>query len=499
MSKRRLEQEFKSFDKQVTKKTAVYSGLLGIPLNGVRTVEVPNRNGYVYVRLRDSQSELIQAFNDKVSPVYDLPVLVKHDKAKYIVIGRDTDRYQDWGSFSAYLPRHGNTHSFNRDVSSGGDIVWVYGQQFMPMLATPSGTYGANNVLVNGNIYLKTDGSWRYDGETGTANLLGSKPTGSGAVMVLVYQNKDTGAFGTTAGSNFDATITGSAGVASYIPTLVDPDYQPIVAVRLVSGTSSIGWDNMYDVRQFFGTRGSTGDAGPAGPTGTPGPAGATGPQGPAGAGNPGLMIWNEGVPLNTGTVMNFVGDGVDATISGSVAQISISASGGGRTLIEEIIPSSSHSVTFSNIPGTYTSLEIEFVAKANYPDVEMSIYVYLNGDTTGANYWMSTMMMYGTADFTASSVNNLFPIATIPGNSSPTGTAGYGIMRVPYYANTTFRKSLQGSWSSRIDAVTTHLESAQVYMEWANTAAITEIALHCGGSSTQFVNGSVFRLYGLT
>src|SRR5574338_857510 len=117
--KNKLEQEFSSFDDKVTKKTNVYSGLLGVPINGQKTVEVPTRKGYIYVRLRDSQSELVQAYNDKVSPIYDLPVLVKHEGGKYVVIGRDIDRYRDWGNWSAYLPKHGNTHSFNREIGTG--------------------------------------------------------------------------------------------------------------------------------------------------------------------------------------------------------------------------------------------------------------------------------------------------------------------------------------------------------------------------------------------
>src|SRR4030043_136982 len=73
-------------------------GILGFLINGVRTVEVPNRNGYVYVRLRDNLSEVCQAFNDNVSPVYGLPVLMVRDstnRTRYKILGRDLGRYQD--------------------------------------------------------------------------------------------------------------------------------------------------------------------------------------------------------------------------------------------------------------------------------------------------------------------------------------------------------------------------------------------------------------------
>jgi hypothetical protein len=45
------------------------------------------------------------------------------------------------------------------------------------------------------------------------------------------------------------------------------------------------------------------------------------------------MTVQDEGVLLGTGTVLNFVGDGVTATISGSVVQVLITGTtGGGMT-----------------------------------------------------------------------------------------------------------------------------------------------------------------------
>lgn len=66
------------------------SGKLGIPLGGSRLVEVPNRNSFVYVQLRDNQNEVIQAFNNKVAPSYGLPVIVQREGTRYIVLGVET-------------------------------------------------------------------------------------------------------------------------------------------------------------------------------------------------------------------------------------------------------------------------------------------------------------------------------------------------------------------------------------------------------------------------
>jgi len=133
---RRLRQAFNRLDLSKKDKEFFIPAILGFMINGIKTVEVAERPGYVYARIRSNLNEVIQAFNDKVSPVYDFPVLLIRDPnnvTRYRVDSRDTARYENWGSTSSYLPRHGNQHSFNPDGGGGGDIVWVYGRQFMPL------------------------------------------------------------------------------------------------------------------------------------------------------------------------------------------------------------------------------------------------------------------------------------------------------------------------------------------------------------------------------
>lgn len=284
------------------------TGTLGIPLGGTKLTEVPNRKSFVYVKLRDNQNEVIQAFNNKVAPGYGLPVVVERQNNRYVVIGVDTLRYQNnWNSFSPYLPRHGSSHSFN-EVGGGGDMVWVYPRQFMPALIIPSGSSGGPNVILSSYTLKNADGSWKYVGITGTANLIPYKPTNNQAVMVLVYLDTISGNpyLMVGSGSYFAGNITGTPGILPYVPSITNINHIPLSAVRLVSGTSSLSWDNIYDVRQFL----------PLSPTGT------------SGGGN--LTIWDEGIPLGTATTLNFVGNGVDVSISGSVARVHISGSTGG-------------------------------------------------------------------------------------------------------------------------------------------------------------------------
>ncbi len=134
--KKRYTRAITSLAERKESKSIIFSGVLGVTTNGENQVEVPGRNGFVWVRLRNQLNELIQAFNDTVSIVFDLPVDVEWDKlspTRYRVIGRDVGRYPDWGSSSTFEPVHSAQHSFNPAIGqTGGDIVWIYDQQFMP-------------------------------------------------------------------------------------------------------------------------------------------------------------------------------------------------------------------------------------------------------------------------------------------------------------------------------------------------------------------------------
>ena len=247
----RLTSSFRSFDKTTAKHKAMLSGTLGILVNGVETVEVPGRTGFVYVRLLDNLSELIQAYNGIVSPIYGLPVQVVRRNSRYEITGRDTGRYQDWGT-TPYLPIHGNQHSFNKDGAGGGDPVWVYEQQFMPLLVMPSGTSGGPNVIVNSHLY-NWNGDWKYFGAIGTADLTPYKPTGTTARLVLVtVDGANSVPYLIPGDSYFDASLTGTADIYPHLPSYNSDNYLPVGFVRLVSGTSAIGWDNIYDARQFY-------------------------------------------------------------------------------------------------------------------------------------------------------------------------------------------------------------------------------------------------------
>lgn len=272
---KKLQETLKKQKKSTRRERLRISGTLGIPIAGQQRVEVPNRNAFVFVKLRDNQSEVIQAYNNKVAPSYGLPVIVEWQNNRYVIIDVDTTRYQNnWNSFAPFLPRHGNTHSFDLETGGGGDIVWVHSRQFLPSLVIPSGTQGAPNVFVSPYTLRNSDGTWKQVGNTGTASLTPYKPiTGTQAVMALVYLDSVSGNpyLMVGSGSYFPATLTGTAQITPYIPQITNPAHIPLAAVRLVTGTSNILWNNIYDVRQFLHPTitGSGGSGGISNLTGT--------------------------------------------------------------------------------------------------------------------------------------------------------------------------------------------------------------------------------------
>lgn len=253
---RRLRNAFSDLDLSKRDKDLYISARLGFLIKGTKTVEVDSRPGYVYARMRSNLNEVVQVFNDKVSPTYDLPVVLIRDPVdptRYRVDSRDVGAYEvEWSTHSSFLPRHGAQHEFYPEGGGGGDIVWVRERQFTPLMVYPSGTNGANNVLIYPDyMYNYGDDVWEVFGGTGTVSLLTLKPTDNQArfVMVGVANNAFYPVYAT--GTPFSATITGTWEVAPYLPEIHNDMDFPLAAIRLVSGTQTILWDNIYDLRAF--------------------------------------------------------------------------------------------------------------------------------------------------------------------------------------------------------------------------------------------------------
>jgi hypothetical protein len=249
----KLQKSLFDYNSTLVKEGEILYGNLGTVIGGKVVVSVPGRASFVYVRLRTKLSELIEAFNSEVAQKYNTPVLIERKGNRYVVVGRNTETFSDWETNDPYIPQHAEQHIFDKDGGNmGGDPVWVYPYQFMPALVTPFGSRGAANVFLH-SYPLHTENGWKYVGNTGTPRLTQYNPQ-SGATLVLVTLDTQTGnpALFATTGTFIPESVTGTSQLISYLPQVSDLRYLPDSFIRLVSGTSSIGWSNIYDVRQFL-------------------------------------------------------------------------------------------------------------------------------------------------------------------------------------------------------------------------------------------------------
>lgn len=303
---RKLYNSLKAQKNQTEQVKLTIYGSLGIPLGGRKVIQVDGRQGYVYVRLRDNQNEVIQAFNNKVAASYDLPVILVREGGRYVVQQFNSQRYLNNSQNSApFLPGHGTQHSFPR--GGGADITWVYGQQIIPGLVYPESATGTNVMIEKYPLYSSS--GWIYAGGTGTQNILQYRPTtGSSSLMTLVYLDSITGNPGILVGSGtyFPAIITGS--VYPYLPSPSNTQI-PLAGVLLNTGTTVITWENIYDVRQWVHAT----------------PSGTSSGGGGGGVDTIGFAGLSNGVPIGTGTFLNI--QGATFTRSGTMFNLNIPAS----------------------------------------------------------------------------------------------------------------------------------------------------------------------------
>lgn len=258
----KLKRAVASFDNDLKKEDVELPGEMGAYIRGKRTIEVPDRPHYVYVRLRTNLSEIVQAYNDKLSPSFRLPVILKRDGNKYTVDRTDNNRYGNWENENKYVARHGSTHSFDLEGSRmGADPVWIFPSQFMPSLVSPFGVRGAQNAFIYPYSFVK-DGSWKYSGNTGTPSLTDYNPA-SGTAVVLIGIDSESGnpALFASTGTYIPTTVTGTAELLPYVPLFDGTRYIPLSFAALQSGTFSVGWNTLHDIRQLAGSAGSTSTA----------------------------------------------------------------------------------------------------------------------------------------------------------------------------------------------------------------------------------------------
>lgn len=160
---------------------------------------------------------------------------------------------------------------------------------------------------------------------------------------------------------------------------------------------------------------------------------------------------------------------------------------------IETISLSSSQSpVTFSNIPQTYTHLQIRGIARTDRVSAEDVFKMRLNSDTTETNYYNHYIAGDGgTAG--SYSQNNSFT-GVVSSNSATTQIHGVFIIDILDYTNTNKFKT------SRILTGNDRNGGGQVWLSsqlWKSTSAVTSVSF-IPNIGSNFMQYSHFALYGI-
>jgi hypothetical protein len=150
--------------------------------------------------------------------------------------------------------------------------------------------------------------------------------------------------------------------------------------------------------------------------------------------------------------------------------------------------------VTFSSIPGTFTDLCIKVSSRTNRIDVQDSLKLTFNGNTSS----YSARGLGGNASsaysFTNGGSASIEDVLITCGSTSTSSTFGNGEIYIPNYAGSTF-KSVSSDSVSENNA---NAANRQIYAAlWSNTAAITSLTL-APTNGTSILQYSTFYLYGV-
>ena len=155
--------------------------------------------------------------------------------------------------------------------------------------------------------------------------------------------------------------------------------------------------------------------------------------------------------------------------------------------------PAGASSIDFTNIPNTYTHLQVRILARTNVASAGSYMQMTFNGATTNmkAHYLDGNGSSASAAwEDTGSAIN----FGSITGNSATSGIFGAAIIDILDYANTNKNK------------VTRHLDgndrngAGNITFRsglWISTSAISSLKI-TPGSGTGFVEYSQFALYGI-
>ena len=151
-------------------------------------------------------------------------------------------------------------------------------------------------------------------------------------------------------------------------------------------------------------------------------------------------------------------------------------------------------SVTFSNIPGTYTDLILKMSVRTEDSSIWAAINLTFNGAST--NYSWRYMGANGSGVNAASGTDTSYIVNRfVGGNTATANTFSSGELYIPSYT-VSQNKPVSGFQTTENNATASYMMTLAGL--WRNTAAITSITM-VPDSGPNFMSGSSFYLYGIS
>ena len=178
----------------------------------------------------------------------------------------------------------------------------------------------------------------------------------------------------------------------------------------------------------------------------------------------------------------------------------------GAMDALATVTPSgSTGTVTFSNIPQTYTHLQLRIQARGTSAagGYYTSVSTTLNGDTTAGNYYWHYLGGNGSGMLaSAGSGYSNNSLINIPNGTNTANVFAGGVIDILDYTSTNKYKTLRSLNGADLNNGSGFPNSGAIFlasMIWSSTAGVTSITFTADPTySTNFAAGSSFALYGI-
>lgn len=243
-------------DDVIARQFAYTAALLG---DGQGNVDVPDREGFSYVRPDRASNKFVEMLNKTVVGGDGLPIVVGRypwqpdirqvlsvDWATYLDVG--------WDDEFGGLGKHGESHQWPDGKLKGTDTFHVYLRQLYALRAEPAGSSYPLSVQVR-PYGQKVQGGYKFWPSTSILDLSGMVPSSTGSSRyALVYWNPLSGG---TYGSLGAVTGTLAVGPTSVPAKPVSPEGTiPSAFVYFEGGQASLDNTHFYDAREIMGSGG---------------------------------------------------------------------------------------------------------------------------------------------------------------------------------------------------------------------------------------------------